>query len=68
MNREQLIHLHSLGEEVADGFDMETPTHDEIGVSSIEVHKNNSEHEEAMFAIFEDIRKNIEEERAKEEL
>lgn len=61
--KEELISLHDLGEKIADEMEMDTPEHEDIGVSPIEIHKTNGEHKKGMMAIYKDIYENLMEKR-----
>lgn len=63
-SKEQLITIHSLGAKAAEELELDTPRHDEVGASPIQIHKTNEEHMEGMMAVFRDIDEELEDKKS----
>lgn len=64
MNKQELIQTHQLFDRLRTEFSdetpstptiEETPTYDEVGVGSVDIHRSKSDHEDAVLALANDI-------------
>lgn len=59
--KQELIQMHHLLKNVADEFEVETPSYEQISIAPMSLHKSRDDHTEAIQRLADDITENIDE-------